>query len=269
MPPSAVTPPAVAAVLRRATATRPDDRYPDAQAFRTALLAAVRQTSDPADSGARPASVPTSRTTGSPGPTLVSADSGASTGARVGTARKPWSRAVALTVVLVAATGAVAADSATRSGTAASGPLTVVLPDGWRAAGSGWAGRYDESGRLEPAFVISPEPRRWATDPRVPGAFVGLSATARHTDPAAFVAAAPHADCVAAPARQVRRGGLDWVVARFDCPQGRPVLVEAAARVSAGMLYAQVVPPPGAGDEFVDALLDGVRVRRPVIARPP
>ncbi len=47
------------------------------------------------------------------------------------------------------------------------------------------------------------------------------------------------------------------------------MLVEAAARAPTGLLYAQVVPPPGAGDEFVDALLDGVRVRQPVIAPPP
>ncbi|GIJ33610.1 serine/threonine-protein kinase [Micromonospora sediminimaris] len=246
--------PVVMAVLRRATAARPADRYQDAEAFRAALLRAARRTRDPIDPGTRPAfdlhpadvlPVPT------------------------GASRPPWLRAVALTVVLVAAAGAVAADSATPSGTATSGPLTVALPAGWQAAGTGWAGRYDASGRLEPALVISPEPRRWAIDPSVPGAFLGLSVVARDTEPGTFVAERPHADCAPTPPRQVRRGGLDWVVARFDCPHGRPVLMEAAARGSVGLLYAQVVPPPGAGDEFVDALLDGVRIRRQVIARPP
>ncbi|MCZ7419749.1 serine/threonine-protein kinase [Verrucosispora sp. WMMA2121] len=244
----------VAAALRRATATRPDDRYPDAEAFRTALLAAARQTRDPTN--------PSTGQWPAPAPGTHGAD------APVAAAPTRWLRAVALTVILVAAAGTVSADSATPSGTARSGPLSVVLPAGWRAAGTGWAGRYDASGRLEPAMVISPEPRRWATDPSVPGAFLGLSVTARHTDPGTFVAAQPHADCAPSPPRRVRRAGLDWVVARFDCPYGRPVLVEAAARAPTGLLYAQVVPPPGAGDEFVDTLLDGVRTRRPVIAPP-
>ncbi|GIJ10267.1 protein kinase [Micromonospora andamanensis] len=310
-------PPAVAVVLRRATASRPSDRYPDAEAFRTALLEAVRRSSGPINPGTGPEPTPAHGPHRADDPAPAPADPVPSVPARaapasavpasavparaasasavptrevparevparagsvyagsvaavpVGAGRSPWVRAVALTVVLVAAAGAVAADSATPSGTATSGPLTVVLPDGWRATGTGWAGRYDASGRLEPALVISPEPRRWATDPRVPGAFLGLSVTARHTDPATFVAAQPHANCAPSPPRRVRRGGLDWVVARFDCPYGRPVLVEAAARGTAGLLYAQVVPPPGAGDEFVDALLDGVRTRRQVIARQP
>ncbi|MEV2240890.1 protein kinase [Micromonospora sp. NPDC049891] len=259
----------VAAVLRRATASRPDDRYLDAEAFRTALLEAVRQTRDPINPGTEPEPAHGPLPVDAPATAPASAVPARAGPGTAGGARSPWLRAIALTVVLVAAAGAVAADSATPSGTATSGPLTVVLPDGWRAAGTGWAGRYDTSGRLEPALVISPEPRRWATDPRVPGAFLGLSAAAGNTDPGTFVAAQPHADCAATPPRRVRRGGLDWVVARFDCPYGRPVLVEAAARGTAGLLYAQVVPPPGAGDEFVDALLDGVRTRRPVIAPPP
>ncbi|WP_092374853.1 serine/threonine-protein kinase [Micromonospora phaseoli] len=228
-------PSTVAAVLHRATATRPDDRYPDAAAFRTALLRAAEQ--------AR-------------GSVVVGTGRSQPAGRR-----RPWLRVAVLTVVLVAVAGVVAADTATPSGTATSGPVGVVLPAGWRAAGTGWAGRYDASGRLEPALVISPEPRRWATDPGVPGAFLGLSAsTARHIDPEGFVAEQPHADCTPAPVRRARRGGLDWVIARFDCPQGRPVLVEAAALAAGGLLYAQVVPPRGAGDEFVDRLLDGVRV---------
>ncbi|MEG3633673.1 serine/threonine-protein kinase [Micromonospora palythoicola] len=259
-------PPAVMAVLRRADASRPDDRYPDAGAFRAALIRAVRQirAADAVSATAAPVRVPSPvgvAVTAAP----VRADAAA---ASAGLARVPWLRAVALTVVLAAAAGTVAADSATPDGTATSGPLTVALPDGWRATGTGWAGRYDASGRLEPALVISPEPRRWATDPSVPGAFLGLSVTARHTDAGAFVAAQPHADCAPAPLRRVRRAGLDWVVARFDCPYGRPVLVEAAAGSVAGLLYAQVVPPPGAGNEFVDTLLDGVRTRRQVIAPP-
>ncbi|BCJ57300.1 hypothetical protein Jiend_07220 [Micromonospora endophytica] len=176
--------------------------------------------------------------------------------------RSRWWSGVGAVVMLLLAAAAVAGDSATVAGTATNGPLHVVLPAGWRSAGTGWAGRYDTAGRLEPAMVISPEPRRWATDPTVPGAFVGLSATAaRRTGPDGFVAEQPHADCAPAPVRRARRGDFDWVIARFDCAQDRPILVEAAARTSAGLLYAQVVPPPEVGDEFVDTMLDGIRVR--------
>ncbi|MEV1144537.1 serine/threonine protein kinase, partial [Micromonospora sp. NPDC049799] len=92
----------------------------------------------------------------------------------------------------------------------------------------------------------------------------GLSArTARRATPEAFLAERPHADCVAAPVRRTRRGDVDWVVARFSCPDGRPVIVEAVGRVAdpAGLLYVQVVPPPGGDVDFVDGLLAGVRAR--------
>lgn len=52
------------------------------------------------------------------------------------------------------------------------------------------------------------------------------------------------------------------MVAAFACPGGRPVIVEAAGRAApAGLLYVQLTPPPGSGEDFVDALLAGVRVR--------
>ncbi|RKN40313.1 serine/threonine-protein kinase [Micromonospora endolithica] len=225
---TAGVPPAVDAVLRRATARRAADRYPDATAFRAALgrAAAVPFPPDPALGGR-------------------------------------WRRGIARGVLVLAAAGALAADAAAVVTSATSGPLRVALPAGWRAAGSGWAGRYDASGRLEPALVIAPDPRRWAVEETMPGAFVGLTTgAAGRTDPAAFVAARRHADCVAATPRRVSRAGLDWVVARFDCPRGRPVVVEAAASAPAGLLYVQVVPPVDAGPGFVDALLDGVRADR-------
>ncbi|WP_341720310.1 serine/threonine-protein kinase [Micromonospora sp. FIMYZ51] len=246
-------PAAVAQVLRRAGATDPADRYPDAAAFRAALLSACAPAAPPGPRAGPP------RTELPVGP----ADRRrAGTWLPAGSGRLRWLLGVGSVLVLVLTGGVVAADSGPVATIATSGPVSVVLPAGWRAAGTGWAGRYDEAGQLEPALVISPEPRKWASDPRVPGAFLGLSAiAARHTGPAGFVAEQPHADCTAAPVRQVRRGGLDWVIARFDCPHDRPVLVEAAARTPVGLLYAQVVPPPDVGDEFVDALLDGVRVR--------
>ncbi|SCG61012.1 Serine/threonine protein kinase [Micromonospora echinaurantiaca] len=235
--PRAGVPPAVTAVLRRATAPHPADRYPDATAFRAALRAAA-----------------------TPGPV-----SGVSRSRRGGRRRAGLLGAGVLALV---ALGGAAGDTCTppRPGaaTAGSGPVTITLPPGWRAAGTGWAGQYGDDGDLEPALVVSPDPARWAVDPSVPGAFVGLSASiARRTGAEAFVAERPHADCAGAPVRRTRQGGVDWVVAGYACPSGRPVIVEAAGTTPAGLLYVQVVPPPGAESGFVDALLAGVRVRPP------
>lgn len=236
-------PPGVAAVLGRATAARPADRYPDAAAFRTALRHAA---------------------TAPAGPPLP-AGAGSAGGADP---RRPRRRRIASAAlaVLVVALGATAGDAAGRTpapAMARRGPLTVVLPAGWRADGTGWAGQYGDDGELEPALVVSPEPGRWAADPQVPGAFVGLSAgTARRTTPEGFLAERPHADCAAAPVRRTRQGGVDWLVAAYACPQGRPVIIEAAGLAAgpAGLLYVQLTPPPDGGPEFVDALLAGVRV---------
>ncbi len=147
-----------------------------------------------------------------------------------------------------------------------SGRITVTLPDGWRAAGSGWAGQRRADGNLEPALVVSPDPDRWASDPAVPGAFVGVSsALAGQRAPGEFVAGHPHAECTASPLRATRQGSLDWVVAGFTaCASGKPEIVEAAAVApdAAGLVYVQVAPPAGSGPSFVDSLLAGVRVRR-------
>ncbi|MEU5788772.1 serine/threonine-protein kinase [Micromonospora purpureochromogenes] len=233
-------PAAVPSVLRRATAVRPADRYPDADAFRAALRRAAAAADADADDGhpARRGRGPVRRFG------LVGAG--------------------ALTLV---ALGALAGDGGLPHpdgirGT--SGPLSVALPAGWRAAGTGWAGQYGDDDRLEPALIVAADPGRWAADPDVPGAFVGLSASAaRRTTPEGFVAERPHADCVAAPVRRTRQAGVDWVVARYACPAGRPVLVEAAGRAVGrdALLYVQVAPPPDGGTDFVDALLAGVRVR--------
>ncbi|MEH1102948.1 serine/threonine protein kinase, partial [Micromonospora sp. CPCC 205561] len=183
--------------------------------------------------------------------------------------RPPARRAglLALGVLALVAAGSTAGDDATGPRDAGSwtvGPVTVALPPGWRAAGTGWAGRYGPDGRLEPALVMSPDPRRWAVDPTVPGAFVGVSADiAAWATPAGFVAERPHAACVAAPVRRTRQAGVDWVVAGFTCDRGRPEIVEAAglAPGRAALIYVQVTPPAGSRPDFVDTLLAGVRVR--------
>ncbi|NES30378.1 protein kinase [Micromonospora terminaliae] len=253
-------PPGVAAVLRTATAVRPADRYPDAAAFRAAL----RHAATSARVGQ--AAATSAAHTGTTFAGLAVAPSAVGPG---GGAPRPSRRrlaASAAVAVLLVALGGTAGDAAGRDPAGAvgrSGPLTVALPAGWRADGTGWAGQYGDDGELEPALVVSPDPGRWAADPGVPGAFVGLSAgTARRTTPEGFLAERPHADCAAAPVRRSRQGGVDWIVAAFACPAGRPVIVEAAGRAAgpAGLLYVQLTPPPGSGTDFVDALLAGVRV---------
>ncbi len=220
-------------VLRAAVAHRPADRQADAAAFGAALELAAG--SSPAGTRRRGA--------------------GAAVGALLSVA-----------LLTTVASDALNAGSWAGPGKAAdpSGRITVTLPDGWHAEGSGWRGTSDADGDPEPALVMSPDPGRWATDPAVPGAFVGLSRSiAAESTPAAFVAGRAPADCVAAPVRRTSRGGIDWVIAMFTCPTGKPVIVETAGLGpgDTGLVYVQITPPASGGTEFVDELLAGVRVR--------
>jgi hypothetical protein len=230
-------PPRVAQVLRRATARRPADRYPDAAAFHTALDRAVS---------------PARR----------------SRAFRPATRRPHRVRVAGAAVVAVAAAGVTGAETGgwlAGAGTHASGSLTVALPAGWSATGATWAGQYGADGEAEPALVMSPQPRRWAADPRLPGAFVGLSAsTAARTTPAGFLAERPHAGCTSVPARSTRQAGVEWTVVAYRCDRGRPSIVESAglAPGRAALLYVQIAPPADGGPDFVDTLLAGVRVRQ-------
>lgn len=229
-------PPKVAQVLRTATAQRPADRYRDAAVFAAALDHAVAR---------RGGTLASSR------PSLR------------------WPRAAAI-VVAISAVAAIAGDGLQAAeATAASdraGRITIGLPAGWRAAGSQWAGQRGPDGEPEPAMVISPDPRRWPSDPAVPGAFVGLSPSlAVRTTPARYLDEHPHTECSPMSVRTGRFGGVDWVIAEFtSCRTAKPVLVEAAGTASdgAGLVYVQIAPPAGSGPGFVDALLAGVRTRR-------
>ncbi len=242
-------PPKVAEVLRTATANRPADRYPDAAAFAAALDQAVLPASGPPPLRPQP---------GAAGPAI-----------RTAAPRRRTVVALAAVLAVAAAVGGAAWGLSQRGPATAedpSGRITVTLPDGWRSAGSGWAGRRGADGNLEPALVVSPDPDRWASDPAVPGAFVGVSAAlGGQTTPAEFAAGHPHAECTASPVRTTRQGSIDWVVAEFTgCTHGKPVIVEAAGvgPDGAGLVYVQTAPPAGSGPSFVDSLLAGVRVRR-------
>lgn len=232
-------PPRVANVLRKAMSLRPADRYPDATAFGAALQEAA------GDFVAAPAVAPPRRRS-----ILV---------------RLRRLVGVAAVVAVVLATSAADASPVPSPyATDASGRISVRLPDGWRLRGSGWEGRVGGDGRLAPALVMSPRPGRWRTDPTVPGAFVGLLAGGVGKGTVTqFVAEHQHGPCARAPVRGTRQGGIDWVVARYTCALGKPVIVEAAGAVpgSPALLYVQVTPPAGSDDDFVDRLLAGVAVR--------
>ena len=215
----------VAEVLRTATAHRPADRFPDAAAFAAALE-------------------------------------------RGGTAPGPARRRYrilrgALAVALIAVLGADAA--ATGPLTDPTGHLSVRAPAGWRADGAGWEGQREAGGDRDPAYVVSPDPGRWLSDPGVPGAFLGLSrGIAAQTTPAEFVAGRRHTGCTADPVRVVHTPTMDFTVAGYrGCRDGKPVVAEAAALAprAGGLVYVQVAPPANDGPRFVDTLLAGVGIR--------
>ncbi|MEV4619516.1 serine/threonine-protein kinase [Asanoa sp. NPDC049573] len=223
-------PPGVAGVLRRATAVRPTDRFRDAAAFAAAFDAATG-TRDPSALRRRRGIV-------TAGAVLVATGVAAGLSGDAGPA---WPAEIA---------------------SDRSGRIAVTLPPGWRGVAADWPDPLTPAGGRQPALMVSPAPAVWRTDPRIPGAFVGLSRA--DTTPAAYVADHPHPRCVAAPTRTVRRAGVDWVVAAYSaCPGPKATIVEAAGRGlgTAGLVYVQVVPPAGGGPEFVDALLSGIRVR--------
>jgi hypothetical protein len=255
-------PSGVAAVLQTATARRPADRYRDADALGAALDRAA------AGRRARPLTRAATRITMTMATVVaVSLPASDAVGGRFW--REPG----------------VAVD--------ATGRISVRLPDGWRPMTVRWAGSANRGGR---ALVVSPDPTSWESDARIPGAFIGFPPdqstpdhpTAAPTTPpgpiptvtptsttnprsapdpraenpgaAGFLAARPHSDCVPAPLRATKQPGIDWVIAAFTCPDGQGTLVEAAGTGPAGLVYAQIAPPPHSAPTFVDTLLAGVRV---------
>ncbi|MEU1249102.1 serine/threonine-protein kinase [Micromonospora arida] len=264
-------PPAVAAVLARATAHRPAERYPDAATLHAALIRASRAAERPVAviDGSDPARRPVASTRASDPAGSATATGPTRQPSPRPEARRRW-RLAGAAVLAVAAVGGVGAESGAGGsgrpvgGTYTTGPLTVALPPGWSATGATWAGQYGADGEPEPALVMSPQPRRWAADPRLPGAFVGFSAsTAARTTPAGFLAERTHGDCMPAPARVTRQGGVEWTVVAYRCERGRPQIIESAAPHPGrpALVYVQIVPPADGGPDFVDTLLAGVHLR--------
>ncbi|MCU7730997.1 serine/threonine protein kinase [Actinoplanes sp. KI2] len=224
----------VSNLLRTATARRPADRYPDAARFAAALETAIAAPND----------------------------------------RKGWWTRTAAVVAILAGVLVVRGDGNATASSGARGPIvatdrtgriSVTMPSGWHARGTGWAGQRDAAGNLQPALVIAPDPELWRTEPAMPGAFVGLSSDlADRTTPARYLDEHPHAECTTAPARTARLAGIDWEIVSFrSCRAGKAVIVESAGLGpgKAGLVYVQIAPPAGSESTFVNTLLAGVRVR--------
>jgi len=231
------------ALLDAATDPDPDRRPADASAFLT-LLDAVTPTPSPA--AANPGQVAT-------------ADS---PGRRRTRRRRQVGGAIAVTVALVGA-GWLGLARAGSAGQASSGPLSVVLPARWSSTSSGWLPPGGSATAPEPAVVVSANPSTWATDPRVPGAFVGLSPSlkARRVSAAGFVVGRRHGSCAApVPADWRGASGAVWSVATFpaSCAGGR-VYVEAASDQPSGVVYVQLGLPQD-DPALAHAVLDGVRL---------
>lgn len=274
----------VAEVLDRATAARPAARFADAAAFRAAL----RQATSPSPSASAQDTEPPRPDRAPPQWSRPGQQH-----RRGGRWRRPVRAIVPTLVIVLSPVGAVAADALPRSRTVvvpagSAGPagarITVALPAGWRSVGTRWADPLpppvdpadprDPADATDlppspagaaPALVMAPQPRRWATESAMPGAFVGLppgQATGAGVTP--FLAGRVHAGCRAEPARRTRQADVDWLVLRFTCDRGKPVIVEAAglAPIRSEVVYVQVTPPLESGPEFVDQLLAGVRVQR-------
>ncbi|MBL0886561.1 serine/threonine-protein kinase [Myceligenerans indicum] len=286
-------PSAVAAVLRTATAQDPESRYADAEAFATALAEAIGNrapgaagggpvTGSPAgsspagDSGERhrpgraaardePDSGAGARP---PAPAPESAPEPAPASSPLPAPRRSRRRRVVAAALVLLVTGAATTVWWLQRDTSTvavddDGRVRLRLPAGWEAAGSGWSGRPDGDGVLEPALVVSPDPGRWADDDSLPGAFIGLSPSLGSvTTPEAYIAEQVHGQCDEPDSTEVDAGGVTWTVATFAaCRSGKPTIVEAAgsAPSDAGLLYVQIAPP-ASGDpaSFVESLLAGV-----------
>ena len=215
-------PPAVAAVLRRATAPLPADRYDDATAF---LAALDRATS------ARPAG------RGRTAAVLA---------------------ATAAAIVALLASDSVGGRFTGRPGLAvdAAGRLAIATPPGWHARAGEWTGPV--GAKPGPALVISPDPDRWPTDPTLPGAFVWVSGGGGSRE--RFLAGRPHAPCTAEPVRSSAEWLIAGFSA-CPGARVAIVEAARAGPAGSGVVYVQIGLPASPGPAFVDSLLAGVRVR--------
>ncbi len=251
----------IAAVLRRALAPDPAERFADAGEFAAAL---------PRSSDAQ-ASPPAPRTAPRPGPAPATVVNGAAdpTAPVPPPRRRRITRALvaAATVAAVAVGGGVLLDQRRASAVTVrdtTGALTVEVPAEWsgQLQDSGWAlDRFGLPGRRAAALAVAPDIERWR-DARSgePGVFVGV---VPGVSPSTVLATAPHPSCGSAVDRQVRSGELTGSARRFTSCTGAGVAWDEVALSPPGgayTVYLQVkVPDPGELDR-TDVILASLSV---------
>ncbi len=223
-------PPAVEALVTRALAIRPEDRYPSAEALADAL--------DTVASGPVSASRPRRR--------LLIAG-------------------LAALLVLAGAGTAAGLLWARRDVTVATADGTVRLrvPHDWarQVRRSGWdLGPDGAPGRSGVALAASPDVARW-TDPStdLPGVFAGR---ADGVSPEALLARSVAASCPADPSRPLTASGLAGTVTRRHCTGSPMAYVEAVLQPAGGAstVYVQVKEPAAANT--ADEILRSLEVSR-------
>ena len=220
-------PPAVEAVVTRALAIRPEDRYPSAEALADAL--------DTAASGPASASRPRRRLLIA-GLVALLVLAGAGTAAGLLWARRDVPVATA------------------------DGTIRLRVPHDWarQVRRSDWdLGPYGAPGRSGVALAASPDVARW-TDPTtdVPGVFAGR---ADGVSPEALLARSVAASCPADPSRPLTESGLSGTLTRRHCPGAPVAYVEAVLQPPGRDLtvYVQVKEPASAdtADAVVHSLV--------------
>ena len=240
----------VEAVVARALATRPEDRYRSAAALADALdAAAIRNSSD--EAGERLLAEPAAPTED----TLV----------LTRPRRHRRLLLVGLVALLVlAAAGTVAGLLwARRDVTVATADDTIRLrvPHDWarQVRRSGWdLGPYGAAGRSGIALAASPDVTRW-TDPTtdVPGVFAGR---ADGVSPEALLARSVAASCPADPSRPLTGSGLSGTLTRRQCAGSPMAYVEAVLQPPGRdfTVYVQVKEPAAA--DTADAVVHSLAV---------
>ena len=281
-------PAAVDAVVRQATAVRPEDRFPSAGALADALdaasveVAASRRPAAPATTRPRAAErrLPPSDRRPEP-PTVVGAPPGrrrlASAQARLDDTvelRQPRRRRgrtaalVALVLVLLAGGSAAAVvararATATVAVTGAAGRVSVTVPTAWgrQVQDAGWnLTPYGLAGRSGSGLAVAGDLAGWR-DPTTssPGVFVGLATGLRIPAVQAAGSRCPYVQeddrTIADLAATVRR--------HQPCAGSAATLVEAVLAPPDGryVIFVQVKEP--VGSDRADRVLDSLTVRPP------